>query len=152
MTRKCHIYLPQAYGTTRKRHRTLTVPRQHEHIQVKESALSSSARGLQNKGAQWLSGRVLDSRWRGGGLEPHQHHCVVSISKNINPSLVLTVQPRKTRPFITERLLIGRKESNQIKWNSKRLQKYTQRQKLNTSNFVANFFGARLCDVNKPYK
>ena len=33
-------------------------------------------------------------------------------SKNINPSLVL-VQPRKTHPFITERLLIGRKESNQ---------------------------------------
>ena len=28
------------------------------------------------------------------------------------PSLVL-VQPRKTRPFITERLLMGRKESNQ---------------------------------------
>ena len=34
--------------------------------------------------------------------------------KNINPSLVL-VQPRKTRPFITERLLMGRKESNQTK-------------------------------------
>ena len=31
---------------------------------------------------------------------------------NINPSLVL-VQPRKTHPFITERLLMGRKESNQ---------------------------------------
>ena len=30
----------------------------------------------------------------------------------LNPSLVL-VQPRKTRPFITERLLMGRKESNQ---------------------------------------
>ena len=36
----------------------------------------------------------------------------MSLSKNINPSLVL-VQPRKTSPFITERLLIGRKESNQ---------------------------------------
>ena len=34
------------------------------------------------------------------------------MSKNINPSLVL-VQPRKTRPLITERLLMGRKESNQ---------------------------------------
>ena len=30
----------------------------------------------------------------------------------IYPSLVL-VQPRKTRPYITERLLMGRKESNQ---------------------------------------
>ena len=63
-------------------------------------------------GAQWLSGRVLDSRPRGRGFEPHRPHCVVSLSKNINPSLVL-VQPRKTRPFITERLLMGRKESNQ---------------------------------------
>ena len=46
-----------------------------------------------------------------GNREPHQRHCVVSLSKNINPSLVL-IQPRKTRPFITERLLMGRKESN----------------------------------------
>ena len=36
----------------------------------------------------------------------------MSLSKNINPSLVL-VQPSKTCPFITERLLMGRKESNQ---------------------------------------
>ena len=63
-------------------------------------------------GAQWLSGRALDSRPKGRGFEPHRRHCVVSLSKNINPSLVL-VQPRKTRPFITERLLMGRKESNQ---------------------------------------
>ena len=58
------------------------------------------------------SGRVLDSRLRGCGFEPHRRHCVVSLSKNINPSLVL-VQPRKTRPYITERLLMGHKESNQ---------------------------------------
>ena len=57
-------------------------------------------------GAQWLSGRVLDFRPRGRGFEPHRRHCVVSLSKNINRSLVL-VQPRKTRPFITERLLMG---------------------------------------------
>ena len=58
------------------------------------------------------SGSVLGSRTKGRGFEPHQRHCVVSLSKNINPSLVL-VQPRKIRPFITERLLMGRKESNQ---------------------------------------
>ena len=45
-------------------------------------------------------------------FEPHQRHCVVSLSKNINPSLVL-VQPRMTHPFITERLSMGHKESNQ---------------------------------------
>ena len=67
-------------------------------------------------GAQWLSGRVLDSRPKGRGFEPHRRHCVVSLSKKINPSLVL-VQPRKTRPFTTERLLMGRKESNQTNKN-----------------------------------
>ena len=55
---------------------------------------------------------MLDSRPKGGGSEPHWRHCVVSLTKNINHSLVL-VQPRKIHPFITERLLMGRKESNQ---------------------------------------
>ena len=45
-------------------------------------------------------------------FEPHRGHCVVSLSKNINPSSVL-VQPRKTRPYITERLLMECKKSNQ---------------------------------------
>ena len=49
---------------------------------------------------------------RGHRFEPHRRHCVVSLSKYINPSLVL-VQPRKTHPFITERMLMGRKESVQ---------------------------------------
>ena len=41
---------------------------------------------------------------------------ISSLSKNINPSLVL-VQPRNTRPFITDRLMMGRKESNQTNKN-----------------------------------
>ena len=62
--------------------------------------------------AKWeRSGRVLDSRPRVRRLDPHRRHCVVSLSKNINPSLVL-VQPRKTHPFITERLLMGCNERN----------------------------------------
>ena len=66
------------------------------------------------KRAQWLCGRVLDSRPRGHWFEPHWRHCVVSLSKNMNPSLVL-VQPKKSYVFITETLLMGRKESNQTK-------------------------------------
>ena len=62
----------------------------------------------QMHGAQWLSNRVLDSRPKGRGFEPDRRHCTMSLSKNINPSLVL-IQPRKTRPFITERSLMGRK-------------------------------------------
>ena len=54
----------------------------------------------------------------GPGFEPHRRHCVVYLSKNINASLVL-VQPRKTRSYITERLLMGRKESNQTDRQSK---------------------------------
>ena len=33
------------------------------------------------KGAQWLRGRVLDSRPRDRRLEPHRRHCVVALSK-----------------------------------------------------------------------
>ena len=80
-------------------------------------------------GAQWLSGGVLDSRPKGCGFEPHRRHCVVSLSKNINLSLVL-VQLNKTRPFITERLLMGRKESNQ-----------TNKQTNNTKLIVLAKFG-----------
>ena len=68
--------------------------------------------GYALRNSQGSSGRVLDSRPKGRGVEPHRRHCAVSLSKNINPSLVL-VQPRKTRPYITEILLMGRKESNQ---------------------------------------
>ena len=60
----------------------------------------------------WLSVRVLDWRPRGRRFKPHRCHCVVSLNKNIIPSLVL-VQARKTCPYITERLLMGCKESNQ---------------------------------------
>ena len=33
-------------------------------------------------GAQWLSGRVLDSRPRGCGYEPHRRHCVVVLEQD----------------------------------------------------------------------
>ena len=34
------------------------------------------------EGAQWLSGRVLDSRQRGRGFEPHRGHCVVVLEQD----------------------------------------------------------------------
>ena len=68
---------------------------------------------LRSMGAQWLSGRALDLRPRGRGFEPHRCHFVVVLEQDIYPSLVL-VQPWKTRPCLTERLSMGRKESNQI--------------------------------------
>ena len=33
-------------------------------------------------GAQWLSGRVLDSRPKGRGFEPHRHHGVVVLEQD----------------------------------------------------------------------
>ena len=35
-----------------------------------------------NRGAQWLSGRVLDSRPKGRGFEPHRRHCVVVLEQD----------------------------------------------------------------------
>ena len=34
-----------------------------------------------DEGAQWLSGRVLDSRPRGHRFEPHPRHCVMSLHR-----------------------------------------------------------------------
>ena len=34
------------------------------------------------QGAQWLSGRVLDSRPKGCGFEPHRRHCVVVLEQD----------------------------------------------------------------------
>ena len=33
-------------------------------------------------GEQWLSGRVLDSRPRGRGFQPHWRHCVLVLEQN----------------------------------------------------------------------
>ena len=89
------------------------------------------------EGAQWLSGRVLDSRPRGRGFESNRRHCVVSLSKNINPSLVL-VQPRKTRPFITERLLMGRKESNQTNKTNQSILVFASRHQIMSNASIVN--------------
>ena len=35
-----------------------------------------------HRGAQWLSGRVLDSRPKGRGFEPHRRHCVVVLEQD----------------------------------------------------------------------
>ena len=61
-------------------------------------------------GAQWPSGWVLDSRSRVWASPASLALC--PWARHINPSLVL-VPPRKNRPYVTERLLMGRKESNQ---------------------------------------
>ena len=37
---------------------------------------------LDFEGAQWLSGRVLDSRQKGSGFEPHRRHCVVVLEQD----------------------------------------------------------------------
>ena len=42
--------------------------------------LSQRSRGTE--GVQWLSDRVLDSRPRGRGFEPHRRHCVVVLEQD----------------------------------------------------------------------
>ena len=103
--------------------------------EIPQSSLWNHEKERQNTNSNKTSGRPLkqsssllrqDDLWersgsvvecltrdrRAAGSSLTGRHRVVSLSKNINPSVVLG-QPRKTRPFITERLLMGRKESNQ---------------------------------------
>ena len=99
------------------------------------------------EGVQWLSVRVLYSRPRGRRFEPHQHHCVASLSKNINPSLVL-VQPRKTRPLITERLLLGCKESNQTDKSTDTWPKFSRRNEIGYKIIALYDQGCVHCAIN----
>ena len=60
------------------------------------------------------SGSVVESLTRDGGATGSSFTSVTALcpwARHINPSLVL-VPPRTTRPHITDRLLMGRKESS----------------------------------------
>ena len=46
------------------------------------SCFGYSEEPSQTQGAHWLSGRVLDSRPRGCGFEPHRRHCVVVLEQD----------------------------------------------------------------------
>ena len=75
------------------------------------SVKQSSFSGLVCSGLHSISGscREVDSRPRDRGLGPQLRHCAMSLSKTYYSTLEL-VQSRKIRPYITERLLMGRKE------------------------------------------
>ena len=47
-----------------------------------DSAQACFRIGTKTQGAQWLSGRVLDSRPKGSGFEPHRRHCVVVLEQD----------------------------------------------------------------------
>ena len=59
-----------------------------------------------------VEGLTLDQEAVGSSLTVVTVLC--HLARHINDSLVLA-QPRKTRPYIAERLLMGRKELNQTK-------------------------------------
>ena len=57
------------------------------------------------KGAQWLGGRVLDSRPRGRGFETQWRHCLVSLGRKESNQTNKSTQ--EDRPDMTEKLLTG---------------------------------------------
>ena len=52
-----------------------------DKVIVREQFVKKQGPQKTNSGAQCLSGRVLESRPKGRGVEPHQLHCLVSLSK-----------------------------------------------------------------------
>ena len=51
-------------------------------LSVEDGTSLSHTHTHAHMGAQWLSGRVLDSRPKGRGFEPHRRHCVVVLEQN----------------------------------------------------------------------
>ena len=67
--------------------------------------------------AQWLSGRVLDSRSRGCGNEPHLRHCIASLSKTLY--LMLSTGATQEDPSQHDSFFsLGPKKSKTNKHNS----------------------------------
>ena len=50
---------------------------------------------------------LIDLRPRGCGFEPHQRLCICVLKQDTLILASILVQPRKTRPDITEKLLTG---------------------------------------------
>ena len=83
------------------------------------SSLVQSLYNAPQWGAWLLSDRVLDSRLGVVGSSLTGDAVLCSWARHFILCLVL-VQPRKTRPYITESLLMGHKESNQTKQNPRK--------------------------------
>ena len=54
----------------------------HSPGQTRTIIMVPTGHFMHNRGAQWLSGRVLDSRPRGRGFEPHRRHCIVVLEQD----------------------------------------------------------------------
>ena len=56
------------------------------HVGLENTRLRTMSQGgchiLHPNGARWLNGRVLDSRPRGHGFEPHRRLCVVVLEQD----------------------------------------------------------------------
>ena len=99
----------------------LYVPRPTTLVMVRRSAhlITSFLGNLEEAVNQYyvMGARALDPGPSGRGFEPHRRHCIVPLSKK-HLSCLVPVQPRKTRPCITERLLMGLNESNHTSTSS----------------------------------
>ena len=67
-------FAPASYGTRDIAYESLGLP--------DFESVAHISKPYSKTGAQWLSGRVFDSRPRGRGLEPHRRHCVVVLEQN----------------------------------------------------------------------
>ena len=76
------LKVPGAIGDINPR--DIIVEQQKYSTLRKLYSLAEEGKTITSRGeeAQWLSGRVLDSRPRGRGLKPHQCHCVVVLEQN----------------------------------------------------------------------
>ena len=73
--------------------------------------------GIDQESIREQSGSMVECLTRGREAAGSSLNALCPWARHINPSLAL-VQPRKTRPCIAERLLMGHKESNQTKNNT----------------------------------
>ena len=74
-----NVFIDFVVSTAKQGRLVKSTAKQGRHIGIMIRASSSSALA---SGAQWLGGRLLDSRPRGRGFEPQKLHCVVVLEED----------------------------------------------------------------------
>ena len=80
------VHFNRAKQLNRRRQSTVSMPgkRSQAHLNRKPKPywFTDALVYTIAQGAQWLSGRVLDSRPKDRGFEPHRRHCVVVLEQD----------------------------------------------------------------------
>ena len=108
----CHVRC-NTHGLRYRKHKNRFNHKCFRYLVILSIELCNGVHYTVARSAQWFSGtcRVLDSRSKGCGFEPHRMQCVVPLSKT-RCYLLSIGSTQKDRPDMTQKLLTRTYETN----------------------------------------